>query len=127
MKFKLTISATLCVLRKPSFVRQPLPKGVWRCYSSKNENNEGHIKINQDQRVPTVDIVQKNNVAKVPDPSTLNSKCGPEEEDEEDTMEEMFIMGPSGVMEWNGPTRGGKRPEPTRYGDWERKGRCSDF
>ncbi len=24
--------------------------------------------------------------------------------------------------------RGGpKGPEPTRYGDWERKGRCSDF
>ncbi len=26
------------------------------------------------------------------------------------------------------PERGGpKGPEPTRYGDWERKGRCSDF
>jgi hypothetical protein len=25
--------------------------------------------------------------------------------------------------EINGP----KGPEPTRYGDWERKGRCSDF
>ncbi len=26
------------------------------------------------------------------------------------------------------PDRGGpKGPEPTRYGDWERKGRCSDF
>jgi len=22
---------------------------------------------------------------------------------------------------------GPKGPEPTRYGDWERKGRCSDF
>ena len=41
-------------------------------------------------------------------------------------MEEMFVMGPKG-MEWNGPTRGGQRPEPTRYGDWERKGRASDF
>jgi hypothetical protein len=41
-------------------------------------------------------------------------------------MEEMFIMGPAG-MEWGGPTRGGKRPEPTRFGDWERKGRASDF
>lgn len=45
---------------------------------------------------------------------------------EEDDLEEMFILGPSG-MEWNGPTRGGSRPEPTRYGDWERKGRASDF
>lgn len=25
--------------------------------------------------------------------------------------------------EYDGP----KGPEPTRYGDWERKGRCSDF
>jgi hypothetical protein len=26
------------------------------------------------------------------------------------------------------PEKGGpKGPEPTRYGDWERKGRCSDF
>ncbi|MCH2553963.1 MAG: DUF1674 domain-containing protein, partial [SAR116 cluster bacterium] len=25
--------------------------------------------------------------------------------------------------EINGP----KGPEPTRYGDWEQKGRCSDF
>ncbi|WP_238527355.1 DUF1674 domain-containing protein [Methylomonas methanica] len=27
------------------------------------------------------------------------------------------------VTELNGP----KGPEPTRYGDWERKGRCVDF
>jgi hypothetical protein len=27
------------------------------------------------------------------------------------------------VQEFGGP----KGPEPTRYGDWERKGRCSDF
>ena len=26
-------------------------------------------------------------------------------------------------VEHNGP----KGPEPTRYGDWEQKGRCSDF
>ncbi|MDB2390612.1 DUF1674 domain-containing protein [Alphaproteobacteria bacterium] len=26
-------------------------------------------------------------------------------------------------VERNGP----KGPEPTRYGDWEQKGRCSDF
>jgi hypothetical protein len=49
----------------------------------------------------------------------------PIEEDEEE-LEEMFIQGPAG-MEWGGPTRGGRRPEPTRYGDWERKGRVSDF
>ncbi|TWB17113.1 hypothetical protein FBZ88_12640 [Nitrospirillum bahiense] len=30
---------------------------------------------------------------------------------------------PEPVREIGGPTG----PEPTRYGDWERKGRCSDF
>jgi hypothetical protein len=57
-------------------------------------------------------------------------KCGSvpneTEEDEEDEWEDMFIEGPAGI-EWNGPTRGGARPEPTRFGDWERKGRVSDF
>ena len=48
------------------------------------------------------------------------------DDDEEEEMEEMFVSGPAGV-EWGGPTRGGRRPEPTRYGDWERKGRASDF
>jgi len=27
------------------------------------------------------------------------------------------------LVEINGP----KGPEPTRYGDWEQRGRCSDF
>lgn len=52
----------------------------------------------------------------------LNEEDGESLED----LEEMFIEGPAGV-EWGGPTRGGRRPEPTRYGDWERKGRTSDF
>jgi hypothetical protein len=30
---------------------------------------------------------------------------------------------PGPVTETGGP----KGPEPTRFGDWERKGRCSDF
>jgi hypothetical protein len=30
----------------------------------------------------------------------------------------------SGAVEETG---GPKGPEPTRFGDWERKGRCSDF
>mmetsp|Transcript_6882 Transcript_6882/g.6184 ORF Transcript_6882/g.6184 Transcript_6882/m.6184 type:complete len:127 (+) Transcript_6882:33-413(+) len=58
-------------------------------------------------------------------PSIPKTGCGPIDEDEED-MEEMFIEGPAG-LEWGGPTRGGRRPEPTRYGDWERKGRATDF
>lgn len=30
---------------------------------------------------------------------------------------------PSNGKEYGGP----KGPEPTRYGDWEKKGRCIDF
>ncbi|OWZ11198.1 hypothetical protein PHMEG_00015815 [Phytophthora megakarya] len=47
-------------------------------------------------------------------------------DDEDDDGEDMVAIGPSGV-EYGGPTRGGKLKEPTRFGDWERKGRCSDF
>ena len=51
--------------------------------------------------------------------------------DDEDREEEMFIdphgcLGTSAV-EWGGPRRGGRFEEPTRFGDWERKGRCTDF
>ncbi len=46
---------------------------------------------------------------------------------DEDDNEEMWQVGPMG-NEWGGPTRGGRKKEPTRYGDWEGgKGRCSDF
>ena len=51
--------------------------------------------------------------------------------DDEDEEEEMFVEPHesfhSKVKEWGGPRRGGRLPEPTRYGDWERKGRCTDF
>ena len=47
-------------------------------------------------------------------------------------QEEMFVqphisLGQYGQVEWGGPTRGGRLSEPTRFGDWERKGRCTDF
>lgn len=46
-------------------------------------------------------------------------------------QEEMFVEAHSSFghnkVEWGGPRRGGRLPEPTRFGDWERKGRCSDF
>jgi hypothetical protein len=54
------------------------------------------------------------------------------DDDNEMEQEEMYVEPhPSfqyqHVREWGGPCRGGKYLEPTRYGDWERKGRCSDF
>lgn len=52
--------------------------------------------------------------------------------DEEEEQEDMFvtadpILGHGTIKEWGGPRRGGKLAEPTRFGDWERKGRCTDF
>lgn len=63
--------------------------------------------------------------------SEIDSKCGPID-DEEMEQEEMFvtsdpILGHGKIQEWGGPRRGGRLAEPTRFGDWERKGRCTDF
>lgn len=59
--------------------------------------------------------------------------CGDEGavDDDEMEQEEMFVDPHESfkhrTREWGGPRRGGRFPEPTRYGDWERNGRCSDF
>ena len=46
-------------------------------------------------------------------------------------QEEMFVQADISLghnkIEWGGPRRGGRYSEPTRFGDWERKGRCTDF
>lgn len=39
----------------------------------------------------------------------------------------VFAPFPDNVNPNTGEVRGPTGPEPTRYGDWERKGRCSDF
>lgn len=55
-----------------------------------------------------------------------------EEDEDDDYMEDMYVepdvsLGPCAKTEWGGPRRGGRYSEPTRFGDWERKGRCTDF
>ncbi len=77
-------------------------------------------------------VIVARSLSAVRPPVKPADKCGDEatgveDEDEDEDMIDMFVKGPSGDMEWGGPTRGGKYPEPTRYGDWERKGRISDF
>ena len=54
------------------------------------------------------------------------------EDEEEEEQEDMFvtsdpILGVGTILEHGGPRRGGTLKEPTRFGDWERKGRCTDF
>jgi hypothetical protein len=41
----------------------------------------------------------------------------------EEEMDEEAEAKNGSTGEWNGP----RGPEPTRYGDWEQGGRCSDF
>jgi hypothetical protein len=58
--------------------------------------------------------------------------CGDvDDDDDEMEQEEMFIAAHESfghdMVEWGGPRRGGRLLEPTRFGDWERKGRCTDF
>ncbi|KAG7397017.1 hypothetical protein PHYBOEH_001351 [Phytophthora boehmeriae] len=61
-------------------------------------------------------------------PPKITNSAAPTDLDDLDDEdgEDMVAIGPSGA-EYGGPTRGGKLKEPTRFGDWERKGRCSDF
>lgn len=41
--------------------------------------------------------------------------------------EEPYPAWPNDTNPYTGEVGGPRGPEPTRYGDWERKGRCSDF
>ena len=57
---------------------------------------------------------------------------GPDDKVEEaekhrDAEKEPLPEWPEGVNTMTGEKGGPKGPEPTRYGDWERKGRVSDF
>jgi hypothetical protein len=47
----------------------------------------------------------------------------PSDADEKPLKSDLAVAETSVPVERNGP----KGPEPTRYGDWEQKGRCSDF
>ncbi|KAG7367843.1 DUF1674 domain containing protein [Nitzschia inconspicua] len=81
---------------------------------------------------------EQDNVVKVGE-KVVKEACGADtskdghDDDDDDEMEqeEMFVEAHSTFkhkqMEWGGPRRGGRLPEPTRFGDWERKGRCTDF
>jgi hypothetical protein len=106
------------------------PQNVSLSFSTTSFTNP--VKIHQ---VIATDNKDKNKNANDQDGSekVKIAACGDVDEDDDDEMEqeEMFIaphacMGTDRI-EWGGPTRGGRLMEPTRFGDWERKGRCSDF
>lgn len=62
--------------------------------------------------------------------SSNDSSSGSVEQADEkhpDAEKEPLPEWPEGVNPETGEKGGPKGPEPTRYGDWERKGRVSDF
>jgi len=89
-----------------------------------------YVRFHNHHKTPSDDSSSQSFPAKFFDkeqmPAAVQSSFNGNDDEEENDMEEMFVDGPAGV-EWGGPTRGGARPEPTRFGDWERKGRASDF
>jgi hypothetical protein len=60
--------------------------------------------------------------AVAPEPPT--ESCGTLPAADDDLADPVSNVDPK-TGEWGGPTKGGAMPEPTRFGDWERKGRCS--
>jgi len=57
-----------------------------------------------------------------PESTQDDVKQSQKEEEEEDDDDDDIDMNKE-----TGEVGGPKGPEPTRYGDWERNGRCSDF
>ena len=57
-------------------------------------------------------------------PAPAGDACGPLPAADDDLSDLVSNVDPK-TGEWGGPTKGGSMPEPTRFGDWERKGRCS--
>lgn len=108
-----------------------LTVGATRCWSSSSSSiTTSTISPQEEQKQksqpnsPPVQV-EKIKVAACGDVDSDNDS------DDEMEMEDMFVDADQtfdhGMAEWGGPRRGGRLPEPTRYGDWERKGRCSDF
>ena len=62
------------------------------------------------------------------DPQKSSDKSTPTLQDDiEEVIDPYLPPWPNGVNPHTGERGGPRGPEPTRYGDWERKGRVSDF
>ena len=86
-----------------------------------NSQNIGNAVINSNKLIKELSKSSQINDRQL----KIDDKEG--EDDDEDEYEEMFVKTEFNNIEWGGPLRGGRMPEPTRFGDWERKGRCTDY
>nr|CAD1843288.1 unnamed protein product [Ananas comosus var. bracteatus] len=95
-----------------------------------------HLPLRFDRPVEAISLLFRSS----PTPGVLQSRLFPPAKEEEEEYEyeegnntaEKKSEGEEGeeddgVNKLTGEVGGPKGPEPTRYGDWERGGRCSDF
>ncbi|KAL7577642.1 hypothetical protein ACA910_015159 [Epithemia clementina (nom. ined.)] len=92
------------------------------------------VELDPPTKRPAAGLNTKHDAGEEVKQGMTTAACGPlpnTSDDDEEEQEEMFVdpydSFEHSSKEWGGPRRGGRFPEPTRYGDWERKGRCSDF
>jgi len=66
-----------------------------------------------------LELIQRNQAAKAETEASLREQSGADAADDE---EEVQVVNPE-----TGEVLGPRGKEPTRYGDWENNGRCTDF
>eukprot|EP00963_Diacronema_lutheri_P007437 scaffold649_cov347-Pavlova_lutheri.AAC.76 len=85
--------------------------------TSSGAGKEEHVEGSGKDMTPGLERLARESV--VQDLQSVGRQVNEASEDEEDEFE---VPNPD-----TGELFGPKGPEPTRYGDWERGGRCSDF
>lgn len=101
----------------------------WASSSALSSSAAGPARTSSGTSAPTqqgpIGIEPVRGALKTPVAKKADDKCGDPLQDDDE--EDMVPMIDPKTSEWGGPTKGGVMPEPTRFGDWERKGRCTDF
>ncbi|TMW64743.1 hypothetical protein Poli38472_011623 [Pythium oligandrum] len=86
--------------------------------------SQSPLRLHDDHDHDFVPLKQGDGAAKT---AVLHTEFDDDDDEDDEDMVSVVAVGPNGDLEYGGPTHGGKYKEPTRFGDWERKGRCSDF
>ncbi|GFH53237.1 hypothetical protein CTEN210_09713 [Chaetoceros tenuissimus] len=81
------------------------------------------VKAENEEKIKAKNVIPEENITGIEKEEDVD--------DDEMEQEEMFVSPDISLgtekVEWGGPRRGGRFLEPTRFGDWERKGRATDF
>jgi len=103
-----------------------------RSVVKKVANNPQYYSTTTALRKSAVASMEELQYSQTPEQGVKVEACGTIDPKEEEPYEEEMFVSPHSILsgfgkEWGGPCRGGRLAEPTRFGDWERKGRCTDF